>query len=920
MHANTTLAARRRYHLALVITLFFVAAPGLARFASAQALCPGDMGSAPDGILAYSNVNGVPVTGQFPTRRNGPNGFALFTAVPDNERCFLGWGLDYEIDAIPAGCPQGSYYVDELDPPSQCEIGLVGPVLYTFDGSMNEVPLPGTGPNPFLGTPGTLAKWGQGPGDNLDLFVQNLSADTAYVNMLIDWDQDGTWGVNGQFSRPDDIVPASAGGRVAGGESLDPNSHLVLAQLWNRSVYNFPVPPFFSGYLSTQQIPGFPIGGNGGYHWGRVAVTRWQLPSWWNGGGQYPGGSVTDFVLRNPPGGGAEEIGCEFGDAPDGATAYALPGHVFGDFPTCMLGPNGYIVHTGITGDMRFGFYEDLESNGNSDDCAFSIYDNDELFNDGDAGLMFPSPFSMGPPEYPAGPFGSDHELGTACSSVQWGTEIDIHYVNNTFQEAYINVIFDFDGNGEWGGQFTCFPGPLLVTEHAVRNVKVSPTAGGMLSSVLHTLGQGYTAVGGERFVWARFTISEFPVPPDWDGAGIFGDGETEDYLFKIGAPLPSPNGPVESATMLPLTWEPDESIVINSGPCAGDLGDAPDGIRAYSDVNGLALDGNFPTRRDGIHGSIVHGANPADENCFIGQEVDYEWDATGTCAVSGHETDEPSIVADCDPGLHGPQSYTIDPSGLEVPTFFDPGSEPFLGTGSSLVSWGQGPGEIDLYVQNTRSTLAFVNVVIDFDRDGDWDVFTAPQVRGGLEAASPDAGELMASNRAAANIPVPAGYVGWLSGLAPPPLNLAGTGGFAWARFTITNVPISPNWNGSGSYLFGETEDYLLHLYPISSSGVTDPGAAQGLRLAQNLPNPMTASTEIAYHLNVAGTAEVDLFDISGRRIRRLEAGTFPAGERTVTWDGRDDSGSRVPPGIYLYRLSVNGRSLSKKLIVSGG
>ncbi|TPW09536.1 MAG: hypothetical protein FD129_2175 [bacterium] len=852
MNANIHPTASRWNRLALFVTLSLVAALGSARLALAQALCPGDMGSAPDGILAYSNVNGVPVTGQFPTRRDGPNGYALFTAVPDNERCFFGWGLDYEVDAIPAGCPSGSYYVDELDPPSQCEIGLVGPVLYTFDASGMEVPLAGTGPNPFLGTPGTLARWGQGPGDNLDLFVQNASGDTAYLNMLVDWDQDGTWGVNGQFQRPSQMTPASAGGRAVDGGSVKANSHLVLAQLWNRSVYNFPVPPYFTGYLSVLQAPGFPIGGNGGYHWARFTISRFMLPSNWNGGGQYPGGAVHDFVLRNPPGGGGgavhdfvlrnppgggtEEIGCEFGDAPDGALAYSSA-PLIGDFPTCMLGPNGYIVHTGLTGEMRFGFYEDQESNGNSDDCAFSIYDNDELFNDGDAGLMFPSPFSMGPPEYAAGPFGSDHELGTGCSSVQWGTEIDIQYVNNTLHEAYINVIFDFDGNGEWGGQFTCYPGPLLVVEHAVRNVKVSAPSSGTLSGVLNALGQGYTAVGGERFVWARFTISEFPVPQDWDGAGIFGDGETEDYLFKIGAPLPAPGGPVTLTSTVPVTWDPGASIIISSEPCAA-------GIRAYSDVNGFARDGNFPTHRYGLNGSMLHGANPPDENCFIGQEVDFEWDATGTCAASGHETDEPLAADDCDPGLHGPQTYTIDTSGLEVPTAFYPGSEPFLGTGSSQVPWGQGPGEIDLYVQNTRGALAFVNVVIDFDRDGDWDVFTAPQIRGRLDAASPNPGELTASNRAATNIPVPGGYVGWLSGLAPPPLNLTGAGGFAWARFTITNSPISTSWNGSGSFPFGESEDYLLRLNPAASSGVIEPVTVAGLRLAQNVPNPVRWST----------------------------------------------------------------------------
>ena len=187
MNSNIRTIAR-----ALFLALFCAAPPGVTPPARSQALCPGDMGSAPDGIRAYSNVNGAPVIGQFPTRRDGPNGYALQTAVPDNQRCFFGWGLDYEIDAVPAaGCSSGLYYVDELDPPGLCEIGIVGPTLYTIDASGLEVPLAGTGPNAVLGTPGTLAAWGQDPGDNLDLFVTNLSPDTAYLNVLIDWDQDG---------------------------------------------------------------------------------------------------------------------------------------------------------------------------------------------------------------------------------------------------------------------------------------------------------------------------------------------------------------------------------------------------------------------------------------------------------------------------------------------------------------------------------------------------------------------------------------------------------------------------------------------------------------------------------------------------------------------------------------------------------
>ena len=40
--------------------------------------------------------------------------------------------------------------------------------------------------------------------------------------------------------------------------------------------------------------------------------------------------------------------------------------------------------------------------------------------------------------------------------------------------------------------------------------------------------------------VWMRFTISEVPVGQDWNGEGLFEDGETEDYLLRTADPFTS--------------------------------------------------------------------------------------------------------------------------------------------------------------------------------------------------------------------------------------------------------------------------------------------------------------------------------------------------------------------------------------------
>ena len=58
-------------------------------------------------------------------------------------------------------------------------------------------------------------------------------------------------------------------------------------------------------------------------------------------------------------------------------------------------------------------------------------------------------------------------------------------------------------------------------------------------------------------------------------------------------------------------------------------------------------------------------------------------------------------------------------------------------------------------------------------------------------------------------------------------------------------------------------------------------------------------------FHLEGAKQLRVDIYDLSGRRVRNLSKITeHPSGERRIEWDGRDEAGIVVPPGIYLVRV----------------
>ena len=61
-------------------------------------------------------------------------------------------------------------------------------------------------------------------------------------------------------------------------------------------------------------------------------------------------------------------------------------------------------------------------------------------------------------------------------------------------------------------------------------------------------------------------------------------------------------------------------------------------------------------------------------------------------------------------------------------------------------------------------------------------------------------------------------------------------------------------------------------------------------------------------FHLEGAVDLQVEVYDLSGRRVRDLSTATpYPSGERRVEWDGLDENGALVPPGIYLARVGFD-------------
>jgi len=87
---------------------------------------------------------------------------------------------------------------------------------------------------------------------------------------------------------------------------------------------------------------------------------------------------------------------------------------------------------------------------------------------------------------------------------------------------------------------------------------------------------------------------------------------------------------------------------------------------------------------------------------------------------------------------------------------------------------------------------------------------------------------------------------------------------------------------------------------------------------LSANRPNPAQGGTGIVFGLPSEGTVRLAVYDVSGRAVRTLVSGSLAAGEHAVVWDGRDEGGRAVSGGVYLYRLETQGRTITRKMVVT--
>jgi hypothetical protein len=139
----------------------------------------------------------------------------------------------------------------------------------------------------------------------------------------------------------------------------------------------------------------------------------------------------------------------------------------------------------------------------------------------------------------------------------------------------------------------------------------------------------------------------------------------------------------------------------------------------------------------------------------------------------------------------------------------------------------------------------------------------------------------------------------------------------------TANSFTVSPTADADGGQYFvvvtGECGPDTSRIVAVVINPVsTDDASVTGLALEQNYPNPFSSVTTVRFSVPKTTHVKLSIRDISGREIITLVNEVMNAGSHSVEIDANKAvNGTNLSSGMYLYTLTVDGKTITKQMIL---
>jgi parallel beta-helix repeat protein len=143
-------------------------------------------------------------------------------------------------------------------------------------------------------------------------------------------------------------------------------------------------------------------------------------------------------------------------------------------------------------------------------------------------------------------------------------------------------------------------------------------------------------------------------------------------------------------------------------------------------------------------------------------------------------------------------------------------------------------------------------------------------------------------------------------------------SGGVAGPAADSTDLSVDPRFcNPHGADVRLASDSPLLEVAGCGHIGAREVGCEPSAFPGPSYPNPFRTAVTIRFVMPDDGAVDLSILDAGGRRVRSLARGWRAGGGRAVVWDGRDDEGRRLKPGVYFCRIRSKFSTSTRRLVL---
>jgi hypothetical protein len=139
-------------------------------------------------------------------------------------------------------------------------------------------------------------------------------------------------------------------------------------------------------------------------------------------------------------------------------------------------------------------------------------------------------------------------------------------------------------------------------------------------------------------------------------------------------------------------------------------------------------------------------------------------------------------------------------------------------------------------------------------------------------------------------------------------------------ANYTSVTQPVLSDIVGEYGVLVFDAQVYgelnqsteIVYYGPPNIDAIGESPLPFSTGLVSAYPNPFNSHIKVAFSIDHPGRVALDIFDITGRRVKSLIDGQLAAGRYETTWDA-----ANFASGTYICSLNVAGNSVTKKMML---